>query len=345
MSVGDDMNAGGVAEQAARWFVRLQDDASTGDDWLAFEVWLNAAPEHQAAYDALERAWIDVEDAAPVLARATGPAAQADRFSGPAQARRLDAGPPRRESGRRPGPTRRAWGLGAAALAASLAAAVVVVNQWPGVPSETFITPPGQTRQVTLADGSHIWLNAASRLDVRLDRRARRVDLADGEAVFDVTHDPNRPFLISTGQREVRVVGTEFNLRQRNGDFDLTVRRGVVEVRPAGDAVASPTRVAAGHRLVAHRGSPAALSETPPEAAFAWTQGQLVYVDAPLSEIAADLSRSLGSTVRVADVATGQIRFSGTLTLEGRDAVLRRLEAFAPVRADRAGDVIVLRRR
>ena len=56
--------------------------------------------------------------------------------------------------------------------------------------------------------------------------------MADAEALFDVAHDVRRPFLIGVGDRQVRVVGTEFNLRHRDDQVDLTVRRGIVEVRP-----------------------------------------------------------------------------------------------------------------
>lgn len=345
MSVRDDhMDGGTVADEAARWFVRLQDEASTGDDWLAFEAWLGLSTAHQAAYDRVEQAWVEVESAEPVLGLpdAVSPLVTAPASARPASAPRRQAG---RAAGSRLGASRRSWALGAAALAASLAVAVVGVNQWPGgATTETYITPAGQTRQVTLADGSHLWLNAGTRVDVRLERTARRVELAEGEAVFDVTHDPQRPFLISTGQRDVRVVGTEFNLRQRDGDFALTVRRGVVEVRRSGSQ-AAPTRVAAGHRLTAHGGGPGVLAPASPEGAFAWTQGQLVYESAPLSEVAADLGRSLGKPVRVADADTARLRFSGTLVLDDRAAVLARLESFAPVKVDPAGDGYVIRRR
>ena len=82
-----------------------------------------------------------------------------------------------------------------------------------------------------------------------------------------------------------------------------------------------------------------------PDKAFAWTEGQLIYEAAPLSRVAADLSRSLGTPVRVADPATGALRFTGVIALDDRDAVLKRLEAFAPVRAERTGDGVVLRAR
>jgi len=87
------------------------------------------------------------------------------------------------------------------------------------------------------------------------------------------------------------------------------------------------------------------VSTVEPDAAFAWTQGQLIYRDEPLSQVAADLSRRYARPVRPADAATGAMRFTGVLVIEDEDAVLRRLEAFAAVKAEPAPDAIVLRRR
>lgn len=327
--LGDRIEPGGVAEAAARWFVRLQDEAATGDDWLAFEAWLAGSPEHATAYERIEQAWVDL-DAAPSVA----PAAEILPFPPPARPRATVS--------------RRAWlaaaGMG---LAASVTVGVLVADRvTTEPPAQTYVTAPGQTRDIRLADGTRMRLNAGSRLAVRFERHARRVEMADAEAAFDVTHDPDRPFLITAGDREVRVVGTEFNLRRREGAFALTVRRGVVEVRPTGRPEATPARVAAGHRLTHHEGaSGAVLSPVQPDAAFGWTQRQLVYEAAPLREVAADLSRSLAAPVRVADTATGQLAFTGVLVLDDKEAVLKRLESFAPVRAEQRADGVVLTRR
>jgi transmembrane sensor len=323
----DDRGASEAADAAARWFVRLQDDAATGDDWLEFEQWLSALPAHAAAYDRLEGVWMDLDDARAELVAA--PISLAER-----------------RASRGAGLSRRGWLAAGAAVAASVAVGVVGVANWRGGSTDTYATAVGETHQITLADGTHVRLNAGSRIDVRLGRKSRAVQMAEGEAVFDVAHDPARPFFVDTGDREVRVVGTEFNLRQRGANFALTVRRGLVEVRPSQARGATPTRVAAGQRLTHHRGATeSVLAAAPPADAFAWTRGQLVYQDAPLSEVAEDLSRSLGARVRPADAAAAQLRFSGVLTLDDRASVVRRLEAFAPIRAEVAGDGIVLHRR
>jgi transmembrane sensor len=191
---------------------------------------------------------------------------------------------------------------------------------------------PGQIRDVALTDGTRLRLNAGSRISVRLDRDARRIDMADGEAVFDVAHDPARPFLISVGDREVRVVGTEFNLRRRAAKIVLTVRRGLVEVRPAGHAEIEPMRVAPGEQLTHSEASGhSALNAVDPEEAFGWTVGRLIYRDEPLAEVAADLGRRFGRKIRPLDERTAQTRFTGVLVLDDEKAVLQRLSALAPV--------------
>lgn len=329
----DNFDDGRVAEEAARWFARLQGEAATGDDWLAFERWLKSSPARARAYERIEGLWVDLEYA-PVARELGGRPLLAARRRSPAQR-------PSQDQNRR-----RAWLGAGAAIAASALVAIGVGLRSPDVTTETYQTGPGQTRQIALSDGTRIRLNAASKITVSLDRDARRVRMADAEATFDVAHDAKRPFLIAAGDRQVRVVGTEFNLRHRADVFDLTVRRGVVEVRPVDALQAAPTRVTVGQELV-HTDGPAnaVLKTSDPDQAFAWTNGQLIYRDQPLSDVAADLSRRFGAPVRTADAQTAALRFSGVLVTDNEAAVLRRLEAYAPIHAEREGDAIILRRR
>jgi transmembrane sensor len=316
-----------AAEEAADWFVRLQGDEATGDDWLAFEQWLQAAPANAAAYARLETLWVELDDRAVEIEPA------------------LDTpqGLRRRLRPNRPMVTRRVW-LGAAggAIAASIAAAIVLRPT--AAPVITYVAPPGQLREITLADGTHIQLNAASKITVSLGLDARRVTMADAEAVFDVAHDSKRPFLITAGDQQVKVVGTRFDLRERERSMVLTVSRGVVEVRPLNKPDAEPTRLTVGQQFSHRDGEPTAVVRTvDPTDAFGWTTGQLIYRDQPLSEVAADLTRRFGVPIRPADAETAQLRFTGVLVADNETAVLHRLEAFAPVTVTRTNDAIVLR--
>jgi len=337
-------------EAAAEWLVRLQGEDATGDDWLAFEAWLAASPTHAEAYDQVEQLSLELDAEAPALREALlAPDPAPPPFARP---------PLVSESRRRRDPrgggllTRRGWmAATGGAIAAGLAAAIVLTPQpdssaWLKQPM-VYEAPVGQTRNLSLADGTQVQLNAGSRIAVHIDRTTRRVQMADAEAVFDVAHDPQRPFLIRVGDQQVRVVGTQFNLRQRDGRMVLTVRRGVVEVRPFADDRATPTRVTVGQQLVHLEGSGGSfIRAVDTDAAFGWTTGRLIYRDAPLDEVAADLQRRYARPVRVADAQTGRIRFSGVLTLDDEADVLRRLTAFTPVDAHRTPDgAVVLQQR
>ncbi len=329
MSPAGDQDREDAAAAAAAWFAHLQDDAASAEDWLAFEDWLAAAPAHALAYENLERIWVDLDVDAEAINASLRPAE-----------------PVSLSAHRMAGLPRRTWLSVGAALAAGLALAVVGPGLLSRVPTKTYQTALGETRQIELGDGTKVHLNAGSRMTVRFDRRARQVEMADAEATFDVTHDATRPFLIEVGDQQVRVVGTSFNLRQRAGQVVLSVRRGLVEVRPIAAPTAAPIRIGAGQQLFHQKGSDASdVTQINPDAAYGWTNGQLVYDAAPLQEVAADLSRSLGLVVRVADSQTARLKFSGVLSLDDRVALLRRLEAFAPIRAEQTGTEIILKRR
>jgi transmembrane sensor len=336
MTVDQASAAEGPLDQAAHWFLRLQDEAADSGDWLAFEAWLAASPDHQAAYARVERLSAEIDDLAPALR---------DAWPRPIEPQAYDR---RRRSAVAP-VTRRRWLAGGAAAAAAGVAGVVLMRPWeqlqPPAPT-VYEAARGEVRDVVLADGSRIRLNAGSRVSVRMDRGARRVTMSDAEAAFDVAHDAARPFLIQVGDREVRVVGTEFNLRRREGKVVLTVRRGLVEVRPARAAAAAPVRVRPGQQLT-HLETTGRTSLQPVDAeeAFGWTNGRLICRDEPLSEIAADVGRRFGKDIRTADAVTAGLRFTGVLVLDDEAAVLERLSALASVDAVRVGDVVTLRRR
>lgn len=307
-----------VRAAAADWFARTRSDAAGEADWLALEAWLSQSPDHLRALEEVERLWLELDDASPAPTVRVMP-------------------PPTRKRG----PVLPSWAP--AAIAASLVLAVcgLYLMRQPAVAPLVLETAKGQTRTVVLADGSHVQLNSATRVDIRMERRERRAFLDHGEAAFDVSKDPNRPFIVAVADQQVRVVGTEFDILRDQGRVTVSVRRGVVEVRPSkgGD----PSRLHPGDQMVHREGDAQSMVHTvSADDAFAWKQGYVVYKDRPLPEVAADLSRYFPTPIRVEGPARG-LTFTGALKVDREEAVVGRLQAFLPVRADRSASQITLR--
>ncbi|HEY0437444.1 MAG TPA: FecR domain-containing protein, partial [Phenylobacterium sp.] len=209
--------------QAAAWAERLG-GTPTGEDGVEFDAWLEAAPGNRAAYRQAVLLMQEFE------VRAGGVLAELDRQARPhALQRPAQRASERRGSGRavarRGLPLRWIVPATGTALAAGLALAVMpAITSSPTVTA--YATGKGQHRHVVLQDGSTIDLDAETKLSVALSGRERRVTLGDGQAIFDVAHDANRPFVVQAGQRFVRDIGTQFDVRQRPDQLTVTVARG-----------------------------------------------------------------------------------------------------------------------
>jgi transmembrane sensor len=212
-------------------------------------------------------------------------------------------------------------------------------------PPQTFTTAKGEHSRVTLADGTKVDLNAGTRMTVTLARHERRVSMPEGEAVFDVAADHSRPFLIAAGDRTVRVVGTRFDVRRRDGQLSVTVDRGVVEVRPNQDAPGRAFRLHPGQRLDHVQGAAEAhIHAVEPADVYAWRTGRLIYRDRPLGDVVADLNQQYARQISLEDPSLAATRFSGVLVLDNQDAVIRRLALLAPLRALPSARGVTLRR-
>ena len=99
--------------------------------------------------------------------------------------------------------------------------------------ARTISAPVGQRVHTLLSDGTEIWLNSNSTLQIFDDAgKFRRVKL-DGEACFDVAHKDGKPFLVETEKNEVQVLGTTFNVTayKSSEEFSVKLYEGKVEVK------------------------------------------------------------------------------------------------------------------
>ena len=279
-------------EAAAAWFLNLRDPATA--DWEGFMAWLEADPTHNDLYEAVALADNDygvlIEDAA--LPQPSNDNPQIER----------------RRIGRFAG-----WATAAAAVVA--AASYPLLTTAPA--SYAIETGVGERNSVRLDDGTRIDLNGGTRITLRKGDN-RYASLDRGEAVFTVVHDEKNPFTVHVGDDQLQDVGTVFNVVRDKGVVETSVASGAVLYNPDGEAV----RVDAGHVLrTAANGATMTLAAIAPAEVASWRDNKLIYKNAPLGRVAADLSRNLGTKVRISpDIAARP--FSGVIVLGGDQATL-----------------------
>lgn len=176
------------------------------------------------------------------------------------------------------------------------------------------VTEVGGEYNLVLADGTQVWLNAASELEypVRFAGSERRVRLR-GEAYFDVSHDARHPFIVETGGLHTRVLGTEFNI-QAYGD-EAAVHTALVSgrVQVAVDGADSAVELTPGREAVWTRGSTTLATRAVDVAnVTAWRHGSFVFDAQDLAVVTRMLSRWYGVDFVYADGA-GRHTFSGRL--------------------------------
>jgi len=232
-----------------------------------------------------------------------------------------------------------------AAIAAGIVAAVVMINRPSPTSSPTgnarvYSTTTGKRDSVRLADGSRVILGPESRLTVPADfgRSTRAVSL-DGDAYFDVRHDPAKPFSVRVANALIEDVGTTFTVETDPGDTTtVAVMSGVVRLRPATAPEASGATLSAGDRgTLTSDGRVHAQQNVVVAADSAWTTGKLVFRDASLVRVAGELRRWYGLGLRIADSSLVRRTVNTTFMAdEPVDSVLKVLSLMLGARVERA---------
>ena len=360
-------------EEAAQWWTLLHGEGVTAADRREFLSWVSRSPERIEAYLAMERLmtvlradavrWPDTPPETLIReARSSleptpvgiGEAGLA-RPNAPLAASR---GPVDR--GRR---TRRSGWIAAGAV---LAAAVAFWLWLPGR-AQLYQTRTGEQRSILLADGSRVTLNSASSVVVDLGRRRRVVHLLRGEALFQVSHDPSRPFDVHTDGEVVRAIGTEFDVTMLHRYAAVTVLQGRVAVMSAAQArlpvnpawFAPPGGAPPGRRpslehfpappgalvlsvaqrvLITSRGVSAPRPVSNLSATTAWMHDQLVFEHRPLGEVIDELDRDSGQRIVIASAALRARKVTGVVEIDDPGSLLAFLRDVPGVEIHRAGD-------
>ncbi|MEE3662360.1 FecR domain-containing protein [Brenneria sp. g21c3] len=188
----------------------------------------------------------------------------------------------------------------------------------------------GEIKYLRLQDGTQIWLNTASAIDIHYDNQRRRIALLAGDVLIETAHD-ERPFFVSSAQGQMQALGTRFGVEQRAAATRLTVYQGAVEVTARDGHVSR--RVNAGQQLNFDlQGQGSLLPHRQTDAS--WSKGLLQADNMPLGEVIEQLSRYRhGYLACQPDIAA--LRVMGTFPLTDTDKALAMLAQTFPVRINR----------
>jgi transmembrane sensor len=206
----------------------------------------------------------------------------------------------------------------------------------------TYSTGRGENRSIDLSDGSRVDLGAASTISVDFAPEVRRVTLLTGEALFHVSKDPSRPFVVDSGGGETQAIGTVFDVHRQLEDVTVSVIEGIVRVQSELPASAS-TRLMAGHEVsYSMSGKIGAVKAASLPTTASWRDGELAFVDRKLSDVVADLNRYSSKPIVLADDDLKALRITGMVQVNQMQGWLRALEKNMPVRVHATADEIVL---
>lgn len=317
-------------DQALHWFVRQLAGLNSAEA-AQLQAWLAAAPAHGESLNRWTQQW-DELDALP--------AAGVHRLRRQLKAELAQVKPSR--------PWNRNWRFGMACLVALLLGMGGITDsgrddQQQALHSQSFATARGQQLSLTLPDGSRLLLDSATRGEAILYRKRREVHLPEGQAMFEVQKDPERPFDVMAGPLRVTVLGTRFAVRYtpaslQDGRVHIAVEEGRVRIADAKHAEKAVELLAGQQVDSDQQGRLGAVSSIPPAEVASWREGRVSFEDATLAQVLAEFERYGETGLVLNDSRVAALRLTGTFDPRRLENFRRVLPQVLPVRLQTRGE-------
>jgi len=301
-------------EQAADWFALLRSGEASAADRAAWQAWCDTSDAHRSA-------WSQVED----IGRRFQPIQTTPNPRDTLGAYRLATVNARR----------RRLVLGLLTIAGTGSLGILAWRHspapiWLAAKTADHRTAMGEVRQITLSDGTTVWLGTASAFDEHFSTGLRRLYLRAGEMLIATAADSSRPFLVDTPHGRLRALGTRFTVRLDNADTRLAVYDGAVEARAAEGAI---NIIRAGQEVRMSKRGLTDFKPTDP-ARESSTRGLFIAQHVPLHTVMHELERyRMGYISLSPDVAN--LAVFGSYPMTDPDRTLAMLESVMPIRVRR----------
>jgi len=339
-----------IDSQASEWLAKLDAEQPSPNDLAAFKQWVNADPEHRQAFEALVEFWDEMNILTQtILPRELLPE-QPSATSNSLWHRLQALARPMINA------------LTYTRVAGATAVAILGLTVLLGGPTH-YSTQIGQQKTIELADQSTVQLNTNSRLQVDYSNDLRRLTLTQGEAHFDVAHDPDRPFEVYVGNRLVRAIGTAFTVHVRKIDVEVIVTEGTVEIdqpsdpelntkvsiiqaadTQAGTQAGTPIKATAGSLVTFNKdliNDVEIMVASQLQKQLSWRQGMLVFKGEPLQMVVDEVSRYTNLKIIIPERSAREMKVGGLFKVGDTESLFEALRDGFDIHVQEVSDDVV----
>lgn len=177
---------------------------------------------------------------------------------------------------------------------------------------QTIHVPAGQYINITLPDGTLVWLNARTtfRYPVNFTKKQRNVEL-NGEAYFEVTKNENSPFSVKTDKHTVKVLGTKFNIEaySEKNNFVTTLMEGKVSIHPTASP-STPLLLKPNTKAIYENGE-LTVQYVDDYSVYRWREGLICFKDASFASIMEDFEKYYGVKISINNNKVNKNKYTG----------------------------------
>lgn len=294
-----------LSEQAATWFLRMQEGNCSDAERKAFWSWLTDHPDHYKEYQQYIQLWNQLDQLNPGASQ----------------------------------PKRKPYRIG---IAVVLMATMLGMMQWSINREETISTALGQRQHLVLADGTEVDMNGATVLRVTMHGYTRKVTLEQGEALFNVAHSALRPFEVHAGNGTLRDIGTSFNVAREEEKTTVAVLEGIVQVSLDNSDRPAAITLHGGEQITYTKHGHSAVSATDAKAATAWREGRIIFKETSLPEAIHQINRYHARQIVLVNPELNDLKVSGEFNTADREGLIRALKILFPLSSEERAEVTTL---
>lgn len=289
-----------IREQAAQWLARRMLGPWSEVDQAELDLWLDGSLAHEIAFLRMEAGWGRTERLMALREPGTPRAPQIVQSKSYAGKARFAA---------------------VIFLIGALSAGGTFLL--PGSKTQTYSTPVGGHKVITLTDGSQIELNTDTVIRTEFRASRRQVSLLKGEAYFQVQHDAARPFVVLAADHRVTDLGTKFLVRNEAGRVQVSLIEGKAELQSANEGIQQHSVILTPGDVAVASANSLNVSRIPSKELhdeLGWRRGVVVFSHITLAHAATEFNRYNATKIVIADAEAGDHVIGATLPAHDVDA-------------------------